>query len=104
MSSLRTFPFHFGRSVGVVVVWNLLFGVDRLILGSLRCGYLSLLACAGFAVLFLTAPMAKQPGRWLVKDQQVVDRFRWVSWYIALLAGGSGIVIGHQLVRDGFVW
>jgi hypothetical protein len=69
----------------MVAIWNLVILSDRYIFGFRTAGYLSFVMCGCFAAVFLTAPLGYTPGKWLVRDPVFAYRWRWVSWWLALL-------------------
>lgn len=93
------FPLHIGWSVAAVVAWNGLFKLDQWILGPNRLGFFGFFASLAFTVLFVTAPGGRRPGRWFVKDEGTVYRFRWLFWYMALLTTASACLCAYQAAR-----
>lgn len=77
--------FHGWRVVFIVIVWNILFLIDRQLLGYRVVGPLAVVALAGVAVISFTAPVGKYPGQWIMKKPTPPHRWRWLFWYVGLI-------------------
>lgn len=84
MKKLAKFPLRIPQLLGLTVAWNILFLIDRLMLGFSPVGPLSLLAVAGLTLIVLSLPYNQLPGRWFVKRREPVFRWRWICWILGL--------------------
>lgn len=82
----------------MVVMWNVLFLIDRGLLGFPVVGPFATLALLLFSALAFTIPKMRLPGSWLVKEERFVRRWRYVFWYIGVLLAVMAIVAVYDLV------
>lgn len=82
----------------VVIAWNILFFIDRKVLGFPVAGPFSVVALALVAALSFTVPRMRLPGSWIVKEECFVKRWRYVFWYVGFLVSGMAAFVVYDLV------
>jgi len=96
MTTLK-FPFHGWRLLALAIVWNLLFLVDWQLLGYSEVGPFIIVAFLGMALVAFSIPLNRNPGIWVVKNSEFIQRWRWVFWYIGFVASAMGVLAVYEV-------